>query len=519
MKTTQLGILFIILLFTEISFASEKDSVKIKDIIDRSLQREEYFATFAKVPSMLTAWDNLDYAFISSGFTSAKGTYTHPQLLFSRNLFELKTESIKSFPKKGWRFFGSVSYTNGSAKTGKWNMSYYLPSNGSPFYYMIEQEGTWKTQSYDFNVAMQKNLSERLSFGVALKYLGDLTFRTIDTRNDNTTLEMQILPSLTLRLGEKNIASFGLFYNRKKNQTSMNNKYQHGTEPEKYHLFLNEGLGTWDNSPLLMSTTDAQFGVVASWRKMMTKGVFDVIYSMHTGNEDWLLNSISTLQDRRENFARYNSLSQELNLRYKRVGDKGTWLSNLEIKNILGTSSIYKVPANVYQENFESTILKANLFLGYLKNESILKQVYANVNFDNSSQYDYNYGHSIDYSNLETTLAADFSFGNKRDINFIFGGFASYKMNLAGDHSPMAAAGNFYTTSIAMPAFAFLTSDYCKFGLKLGSEFNISKEYRFEVIIKGDFTKPVSVMKYQDKATFTLNDNYYNLSINLCYNF
>ena len=93
------------------------------------------------------------------------------------------------------------------------------------------------------------------------------------------------------------------------------------------------------------------------------------------------------------------------------------------------------------------------------------------------------------------------------------------KMNLTGDHSPMAAAGNFYTTSIAMPAFAYLTSDYYKFGLKLGSEFNIAKEYRFEVIIKGDLTKPVSIMQYQDRATFTLNDNYYNLLINLCFNF
>jgi len=519
MKNKQLEILLIFLFSSVISYASGRDSIRTTDIIDRSLQREEYFSTFAKVPSLLWIWDKPDYALILTDFSSAKGSYTHPQLLFSRNQLEIKTESIKSIPTKGWRFFGSVAYTNGSAETGKWNMSYYLPSNGSPYYYMIEQQGTWKTQSYDFNVAMQKNLSGKLSSGISIKYLGDLTFRTFDSRNDNSTLEMQILPSLTYRLGEKNFVSLGLLFNRIKNESLISNKYQHGTEPEKYHLFFNQGLGTWDNSPTTMRMVDAQYGVVASWRRIMKTSTLDLIYSMHTGSEDWLLKSLSTLLDRKENVSHYSSFSQDLALRYKYLRKSGYWISNLDVRNVFGTGSIFKVPANVFQDNYEARIVRANLYVAYLKNKSLLKRVSANVNFDNSAQNDFNYGHTIDYSNLESTIAADLSFGKRRNSGFILGGFASYKINLYGDHSPMAAANNFYTTDIVVPAFAYLTSDNYKFGLKLGAEFNLAKTYNFEILFKGDYTKPISIKQYENFANFSLKDKYLNVYFSICFNF
>ena len=234
MKNSRLILVFISLVSAGALFASGKDTVSNSGFIDRALQREEYYRIFAKSPSLLSTWDMSDYAFISSGFTGSKGNYTNPQSLFSRNLIEVRSESVKSLPGKGLRFFGSVAYTNGSASTGKWNLSFNHPSNGSPYYYMIEQEGTWKTQSYDFNVAMQKSITDRISAGVSIKYLGDLHFRTFDSRNENYTLDMQILPSVAFRFGEKSHASLGLILNRVKNEPAIRNKYQHGTEPEKY---------------------------------------------------------------------------------------------------------------------------------------------------------------------------------------------------------------------------------------------------------------------------------------------
>jgi hypothetical protein len=519
MKKRQLLIIVISLLCTQRSFAGVSDSLNVTDIIERSLQREEYYNTYAKLPSMLRFWDKGDFALISSGYSSSKGDYTHPQLLFSRNLLEIKTESVKTLSKKGLRFFGSVAYTNGNASTGEWNLSYYLPSNGSPFYYMVEQEGTWKTQSYDFNVAIQKSLSNRLSAGVAFKYLGDLNFRTFDTRNESYTLDMQILPSITMSFGEKSFATMGLFFNRVKNESAIRNKYQHGTEPERYHLFLNQGLGTWDNSPSQMRTIDARYGAVASFRYLKGSKIMDFIYSIYIADEDWLLKSVSTLQERKENIARYSYFCQDFAVRYRENRESGSWISNLDIKNILGTGAVYKETVGLFQDNYELFKIKANLYLAYLRERSLLRRVSANINFDNTGQNDFNYGHTIDYNNLEGTLSADLSLGSIERLNFIIGGYGSYKMNISGKHNPMAASGNFYNTQIAMPAFAYHTSNFYRVGLVLGTEFNLRESQRVEVNLKGDFIKPVSISNYESSASFTLEDNYMNISVNLVFNF
>lgn len=519
MKNRQLLILIISLFSTCISYANGKDSVKTLDIVERSLQREQYYLLFSKVPSLLREWDNEDYAFISSGYSNEQGSYTHPQLLFSKNLIDIKTESIKSIPTKGLRFFGGVSYTNGNAQTGDWNLSYYLPSNGSPYYYMVEQAGTWKTQSYDFNVAMQKNLSKRVSAGVSIKYLGDLHFRTFDTRNENYILDIQVLPSITVSFGEKNLASIGLVFNRIKNSSDIRNKYQHGTEPERYHLFFNEGLGTWDNSPSVMNMIDVKYGLMTSLRRIIERGSLDFIYTINYGKEDWALKSFSTLLDRKKDIVKYSYFEQDLSLRLIKGSESGRWISNLDVKNIIGTGSLYKESAALFQDNYDYLKVRANLNVAYLKDNSLLKRVWANINFDNSGQNDYNYGHTIDYNNLEGTIAADIALRHVGKFNFSIGGLASYKMNLTAQHNPIAAATNFYTTSIAVPAFAYLTSDYYRLGLNLGADFHLKGSQMLEIAVRSDLIKPIKINDYENFAKFSLDDKYLNISVNLFFYF
>jgi len=519
MINKQLGIIVISLLSFGSSFAANTDTTRVTDIIDRTLQREEYHLTFGRVPSLLSVWNMGDYALISTGFFSSKGDYTHPQLLFSRNLLEIKSESVKSLPEKGWRFFGSVAYTNGNAVTGKWNMSYYLPANGSPYYYMIEQEGTWKSQSYDFNVAAQKHITERLSAGVGLKYLGDMTFRTFDSRNDNTTLNIQVLPSLTMDMGGKSFISIGLLFNRIKNEPNISNKFQHGTEPEKYHLFFNQGLGTWDNSPVQMRMVDARYGGLISYRRLTGKSSFDAIYKVDYGSEEWLLKSLSTLLNRKENISQYTYFTHDLALRHREKTRSGTLITNLDIRNIHGDGAVYKESANLYQENYQFFSLNADLDVSYIWNNSALRRIAGKLSFDNKIQNDYNYGHISEYSNLEGTISADITSGKNRKVNFIFGGLFSYKMNISGNHKPMAAAGNFFNTQIAVPAFAYLTSNFYRTGAKVSAEFDIAGGYRLDLSLRGDLLKPLSINNYPESSTFTLNDNYYNLYLSLCFNF
>jgi len=330
---------------------------------------------------------------------------------------------------------------------------------------------------------------------------------------------MQILPSITLSFGEKSFATMGLFFNRVKNESAIRNKYQHGTEPERYHLFLNEGLGTWDNSPSQMRTIDARYGAVASLRHIKGSKIMDFIYSIYFADEDWLLKSVSTLQDRKENIARYSYLCQDFAVRFRDNRENGSWISNLDVKNILGTGAVYKETAGLFQDNYELFKVKANLYLAFLKERSLLRRVSANINFDNTGQNDFNYGHTIDYNNLEGTLSADLTLGSIERVNFIIGGFGSYKMNISGKHNPMAASENFYNTQIAIPAFAYLTSGFYRVGLVLGTEFNTSRSQRVELNLKGDFIKPVSISNYENLASFTLEDNYMNISVNLVFNF
>lgn len=522
MKTKKLGVLLALFLITfgsYCSYANERDSVKVEDMIESSLQREEYYSLYAKIPSLLRLWDNPDYSIISLKLGSSQGDYTHPQLLSSKKLLTVHTESIKSMPKKGWRFYGSVAYSNGNASTGKWNMSYYLPTNGSPYYYMIEQKGTWKMQSYLFNVSMQKDISNRLSVGLSLKYLGDLTFRTFDSRNDNTTLEMEMTPSVTLRMGNRDYLSTGLFVNRVKNESSISNKYQHGDEPEKYHLFFNEGMGTWDNSPSVMRMMDVKYGFFLSWRRVKESCKLDVVYRAYLDQEEWKLMSISTLLDMSLNITKYSSFNHELLVRYINKGAFGNFRSVLDVKNILGIGNVYNDNAGRYIDNYEATIINANLYAGYVKNNYFLKHIYANFNFQNSSANDYNYGHTLSYNNLESSVGIDLLLRDKSNLNFIAGPVVSFKKFLTGEHSPMAAATNFYNTAIAMPAFAFLTTDSYKVGAKFGVQLNMSNQNRLELLIKGDFVKPISINNYLESATFSKKDNYFNLSVAISLNF
>lgn len=519
MMKKQFGIAIIILISFGSCFAGNSDSTRVSDIIDRSLQREEYHLIFDKVPALLSVWENGDYALISTGFSSSRGEYVHPQSFFSKNLFEIRSESVKSLPAKGWRFFGSVAYTNGNAETGKWNMSYNLPSNGSPFFYMIEQEGTWKSQSYDFNVAAQKTISGRLSAGVGLKYFGDLHFRTFDSRNDNTKLNIQVLPSITFKFDDRNYISTGILYKRLKNEPDISNKYQHGTEPEKYHLFFNQGLGTWDNAPSQMRMIDSRYGGFVSYRRSSGKSALDAVYTMDYGKEEWLLKSVSTLNSRKEDYSKYSYFSQNLAIRHKSTTPMGRIITNLDIKNIFGDGSVYKESVDAFQDNYQFFSVNADLKVSYVRNNSLLKQLSARLTLDNLSQNDYNYGHVSEYTNLEGTLSADITSGRSRAVNFIFGGLFSYKTNISGNHNPMAASSNFYNTEIAIPAFAYLTSDFYRVGAKISSEFNITEDYRIDISLSGNVLKPLSINYYENQSTFSSNDNYYVMSLSLCFNF
>jgi hypothetical protein len=240
---------------------------------------------------------------------------------------------------------------------------------------------------------------------------------------------------------------------------------------------------------------------------------------MDYGSEEWLLKSVSTLNNRKEEISRYSYFSHDLALRHRSKTSNGSYVTNFDVKNILGDGAVYKESSDAYQDNYQFFSITADLEVSYIRSNSVLRQLSARLKLDNSSQNDYNYGHISEYTNIEGTLSADVITGKKRDVNFIFGGHFSYKMNLSGNHNPMAAASNFFNTEIAVPAFAYHTSDFYRAGARVSSEFDIAGGYRLDISLSGAFLKPVSINNYENQSTFTLNDNYYIMSLSLCFNF
>jgi len=525
MKSKLLFLIYLLVILVNTVFADtirsgNADSVQTKNAIQRQEQRNEYYTVYAKMPSLLSAWSYSDFAYIAAGYLASGGNYHTPQLFDKTNFLEVKTESILSFPDKKWRFYGEFGYQNGGSDGGEWNLFYHPSETGSPYYFMQEQIGKWTFQTYEFKTGIAKTLpNDKISLGLGIKYIGILNFRTVDSRNENYRLDINITPSVTIKLNATQTASLGVIFIRNKVEPQIYDKYQHGSETELYQVFFNEGLGTWNSNPSQLSMGDNRYGAVASWSYKTSKQSANIIYEFVTGKENWELNSYSNQSALSGDVAEYIYLTNSLTASYNKNLAKGLLHTELVSKLIIGDGSPYKSSSQSFIKNYNSTITQTDFAVSYLPDRGHFKRGGIGLQIDSEQQKDLNYEHTIGFVNQTSSAWLDFIFGNVQKGCFLLGLNGGYHSNLSYIHTPKGAANNFYNTKIAVPALAYLTSNYFIAGTKLGSEFDLNKNYHVEIALNGEICKPTRINYAESSAKFSVSDNFYNIKLNLSFNF
>lgn len=497
-----------------------EDSTKQGNMVVRSEQQSEFNRVYFQMPSLLSVYENPDFAYILVGSRISGGEFKNLQLHDRNNFLELKTESILTLPAKKWRFYGEFCYRNGYSRGGEWNLSYNPSDIGSPYYFMQEKEGEWDFQTYTFRAVAAKTLpNDKVSLGIGISYNGILDFRKVDTRNESYRLGLLINPSITVELGSRHSVSAGLLFGRNKFEPEIYNKYQHGGETELYQIFFNQGLGTWDSNPSLITMLDNQQGGSISWGISANDYRVNVIYQLVKGLEDWKLNSYSNQSTTSSNYSKYEYIVNSLTANFRNHLPNGSVYAEITAKYYNGEGSPYNTGAARHLKNFTSSTGIANIALSYLPLGGYLKRGGIGSVLYSQRQKDLNYDHTTSYANQRTTAWADFMFGNVNKMGLLVSLSGGYQSNISNLHTPKAAASNFYNTKIAIPSLAYLTSDYYITGVKLGSEFDLTKEYRLEVILNGEILKPTKINYGNASAKYSLSDDFYNLNLSLLFNF
>jgi len=384
---------------------------------------------------------------------------------------------------------------------------------------MQEKSGEWKFQDYNFDASAVKACqNNKLLLGANIGYVGNLSFRTVDSRNENYRLNISLTPSASY-LFRSQIVSAGIQYKRIKNTPDIYNKYQHGSEAELYNIFFNQGLGSWNNNPEQIIMTDNRLGGLISWGYHNLNRRIDLIYGFEGSSENWNLNSFSTQAASSQNVSKYVMRTHKITASFKEIKAGGTWNSQLLAELKSGEGNLYKSNSQSFFKNYTSSIGRASLSVSYLPSNSCFKRLGVSANYEKEKSKDLNYDHSIQFSNLKSNVYTDIIIGNVRKANLLVGINGSYNLNLDVEHKPKAAAGNFYTSEIAIPVLAFRSASYVEGGLKLGTEFDLKKKSRMEFSISGDLTKPTKINYAETLATFTTNDLFYKVEFNLQFNF
>jgi len=525
MKLKLLFLMSLLILLVNTVFAEEiqlgnTDSLKANNMLLRQEQRHEYYSIYSPMPSLLSDWSHSDFAYISAGNLARGGSYHAPQFFNKTNFLEVKTESILSFPDKKWRFYGEFGYKNGFSDGGEWNLFYNPTETGSPYYFMQGKPGKWAFQTYEFKTGIAKTLpNNKISLGLGINYAGILSFRSVDSRNENYRLDINITPSVTVKLNTTQTASLGLIFIRNKVEPQIYDKYQHGSETEFYQVFFNEGLGTWNSNPSQLSMGDNRYGAVAAWTHKTKAQSVSVIYEFATGKENWELNSYSNQSALSGNIARYSFLTNSLTASYNKNLAKGILDAKLVSKLIIGDGSPYRPSSLSFNKNYISTMNHTDFAVSFLPKSGHLKRGGIGLQMDSRRQKDLNYEHTISFVNQTSSAWLDFIFGDVHKGGLLLGLNGGYHSNLSYVHTPKGAVNNFYNTKIAIPAMAYLTSNYFIAGTKLGTEFDLNQNYHIEISLDGELCKPTRINYAESSAQFSISDSFYNIKLNLSFNF
>lgn len=488
----------------------------------RSERRDYYFLytqyknAFSDMPSALTEWRYQNWSYLGAGYDFAKGEFRNLQSYSGLSRLNINTESVYRLPKNGWVFYGKFNYVNGTADSVSNNLAYSIGRNGSPYYLFQRKSGVWSMQNYEFAVTAANRISKHFSVGISIDYVGELSFRTIDTRINQTTLTTNLLASLNYHFSQTNTFGIGLGFDRVKSEPSVSDKFQHVTSDLRYNRYFNGGLGSYfKNVNFRFLITNNSNVIALQWLNQREKSSYSALYSFNYGQELVDNKNITDIKEQNKilfyDYKEHHAKVSALN----RVGNSFL-SSSLEFDLTNGTGNIWEDAGKYHLDNYKGEIMEANLNSSLYNPRSALRRINLQVKYLSEERLDRKYGYRFDYSNLYLGANAEVLFRvRKIRTGFMLGG--GFNKNLDQLHFPNAAANNIYTQWIGDPLMAYLSCDYFELPSYLRFDVPFGNN-RAELLISLKHQYPIK-LNYDKGALFTLDDKFYQYNITLRYFF
>ncbi|MEN7548515.1 DUF6850 family outer membrane beta-barrel protein [Rapidithrix thailandica] len=438
--------------------------------IERNFLHTHYQQAYAEMPSMLSLWKHSSWAFIEGQYTQGKGAFRHPQKYRQTTGLTLSTESLYRLEKTQWTFYGKFDYGNKKADSVMHNLSYTLPDNGSPYYFLIKKAGSWNIQKYHFKVSASNQLPGRkLSLGFKLRYNSDLSYRKVDTRNAQTALTMSAVLSATYLIKPEQMFSIGFKIFRKKTEPSLHNKYQHSTQDLTYNIYINTGMGSYlKNINSGITIRETQPGISVQWVKDTERKYWSLHYQLDFGRESWENRNINAVEVE-NTISRYHYTRHALSLASIRYFPKAYLSSHLKLERLQGNGETWNENIQTFLENYLTRLNKARLSSELYFPEAWITKVGLHLAYDATRNTDKNYGYKLQFSTL--TMETDIAFVQPVQDHKLSATFkGGYRKNLHLMHNPYSAHENLYTEWIAYPVMSYLTADGPDASICLGFE-------------------------------------------------
>lgn len=508
-----------ILLLSFYSTKGQENNTHKKEILNLDVERdffiEKQLDLYTVLPSTLSLWAHSDWSTISFNGTYSEGDFKTTDECKTNSELAFKTESVQSYDSKSLKLYGSFSFSSGNHEQANWNQFYKKSTIGSPFKIVTKRIGDWRTKHYGLSGMLTKKINKRIELGVSLKYDGDLYLRTLDTRNEQYNLRINLQSSMTYSMGQDKYLSLGIAYKRKKSKPEFHNSFK--ATSEEYYLYPLSDMGNFDdvlNSESVIITDQNPSFTLAFHSG--SKNKFSASYTYYPGLEKWKNPITSVKGDLSDKLFKYDYNRHNLVGSYLTNSTQYYLLSKAKVELISGKGFKYN---KGYRDSYIYDGIKFNSSIDLLRNQkNIFDQSGLELDVENVSKKDLTNAHLMEYTNLKINLHTGFNFDLNTLNKFKFTMNGGYKYNLSYNHDLASASSMHYTTNLAHNEMAFYTADYYNIGAKL-SWFHKFKNIKTEWALNYDKISPTNIKinnQYSilEKST---NQTYIGLSFNLIF--
>ncbi len=461
---------------------------KVNCIDDTDLAFLWYHSIYSQSPSLLSHWNIGNRSYLSFGYNKEKGEFHHPQSYDRLSSFNFETKSFFRQKESVWSFFGMFTYSNGRADSVSTNLSYDIGKDGSPYYYFIKRAGNWNLQHYSFDAVASREMNSKLSMAGNVKYNGSQFFRLVDTRNNQTKLDIVLRLSATYNINKQDYLSIGVNYTYDKTQPSFSDMYQHSSDGLLYNIYLNAGMGSYFKGADYPSVIQYRIpGITLQWLLHRNKETTSFAYSFNKGKQTWKDKSI-VRTDKQNIISKYNTGVHKLSIQTIRSNNQSTLDAALDVGLTSGKGHQLNKTTSIYIQNYNHTGFDAKLKTKIIREEHVLNRIMLGAQFDYKKQRDKNYAYSLMYTNFDLYAGVRFNIRFLQKTTFIEVK-PGYHRNIHFENNIGAASGNIYNNWIGVPVSEFFASNWFYVASKIGVE-NTIKELPIKLQLHVNFTNP-----------------------------